>query len=93
MADTETVPTRESVEAELLGRTGLTYTRGGPGDRRHPEPIVYEDCTVKEVIWPGSTLRNDEGEWVAVRLRLRTGDGRQVTTTAMASKIPAGRRG
>lgn len=85
------VVTREAFEKEHLGKTGLTYIRGGPGDRRHPKAIKYEGCTVKEVIWPGSTIHNDTGDWVAFRFRLEyrdeQGNRRQITTAAMPSPI------
>ena len=92
MTDLEAAPTtREEFEAKHLGMTGLTYRRGGPGDRRYPVAKTYEDCTVLEVIWPGSTIHNDEGDWVAFKFRLsyRANDGkrRQVTTAAMPSPI------
>jgi hypothetical protein len=83
---------RSEFEASWVGQTGVRYERGGPGDRRHPVATVYRDCTVCEVIWPGSVINNDEGSWVAFRLRLRTPEGRQVTTTALPSDIPAARR-
>lgn len=80
---------KQDFEREWLGKGGLTYRRGGEGDKRYPTTITYEDCTVRDVLWPGSVISNDEGEWVAFRFRLRTSEGRQVTTDSMPSPIPA----
>lgn len=84
---------RDEFEQKWVGKSGLTYRRGGPGDRRHPKAITYEDCTVKEVIWPFSVIETEDGDWVAFRFRLTYTDSdgkrRQVTTAAMPSTIPA----